>query len=83
MFLHLGVDTTVPLKNIIGIFELKTTKSKNTDDYFDNIRKNKKKDMIDISGHEAKSFIVTDKAIYFSAISSTTLKKRAAILPVS
>jgi len=83
MFLHLGVDSTVPLKNVIGIFDLKTTKSKNTNNYFDNIRKNKKKDMIDISDHEAKSFIVTDKIIYFSAISSTTLKRRAAILPIS
>jgi len=83
MFLHLGVDTTVPLKNVIGIFDLKITKSKSTDDYLDNIRKNKKKDMTDISDHEAKSFIITDKAIYFSTISSTTLKKRAASLPIS
>ena len=36
-----------------------------------------KKFIIDISENDPKSFVITDKKIYLSAISSVTLKKRA------
>jgi hypothetical protein len=76
MFLHLGVDTIVPLSSVIGIFDIKITKSDITDTYLKNMQKNKKVDIIDISENDAKSFIITEKAVYFSAISSLTLEKR-------
>ncbi|MDR1701590.1 MAG: DUF370 domain-containing protein [Sporomusaceae bacterium] len=80
MFLHLGVDVIVPLKSVIGIFDVKITKSKNTESYLNDLRKSKKLEIIDVSESEPKSFIVTEKAVYFSTISSMTLKKRSAFL---
>ncbi len=82
MFLHLGVDTIVPLKSIIGIFDVKITKAKSTENYLNDVRKNKKTEIIDVSENGAKSFIITEKAVYFSTISSMTLKKRSANIVV-
>ena len=66
MFLHLGSDVSVALKDVIAI---------NDYSYLKTIRS--KKFIIDISENDPKSFVITDKKIYLSAISSVTLKKRA------
>ena len=79
MFLHLGNDTVVPLKNIITINDLKAVYSKVNDDFIK--RMDKKNKVNDISGGNAKSFIITDELVYLSAISSLTLKKRADYMP--
>lgn len=76
MFLHLGADTVVPLRTVIAITDLKAARSNINSDFIKNMRANKK--IIDVSENQAKSFVITDKAIYLSAISSLTLKKRAA-----
>jgi hypothetical protein len=80
MFLHLGADTVIPLGSIIAIFDMRVTNSAITSQYIDNIKTKNK--IIDISDNSAKSFIITDENIYFSAISSHTLKKRAGYIPV-
>lgn len=80
MFLHLGADTVVPLRNVIAIFDLKITGSAATDQYIKNNKTNNR--VIDISDNNAKSFIISDQAIFLSAISSQTLKKRAGHIPV-
>jgi hypothetical protein len=80
MFLHLGADTVIPLRNVIAILDMKITNSAITSQYINNIKAGKK--IIDISENSAKSFIITDENIYFSAISSQTLKKRAGFIPV-
>jgi len=81
MFLHLGADTVIPLRSVIAILDLKITNSAITNQYINNIKT--KKNFIDISENSAKSFIITDENIYFSAISSHTLKKRAGYIPVA
>jgi len=80
MFLHLGADTVIPLRNVIAILDMKITSSAITSQYMNNIKAGKK--IIDISDNSAKSFVITDENIYFSAISSQTLKKRAGYIPV-
>lgn len=80
MFLHLGADTVIPLRNVIAILDLKITGSAITEQYIKNVKSMNK--VIDISDNSAKSFVVTDQNIYLSAISSQTLKKRADYLPV-
>lgn len=80
MFLHLGADTAIPLRNVIAIFDLKISSSTATEQYLKKIRSMNK--VIDISDNSAKSFIITDQIVYLSAISSQTLKKRAGHLPV-
>jgi len=76
VFLHLGADTVIPLKNLIAIFDLKAGRITASNKKF--IEKNTvEKQLIDVSNGNAKSFIVTNKEIYLSGISSLTLKKRS------
>ena len=78
MFLHLGADTVVPLRNVIAITDIKGVKSGINEEFLKVMHEEK---MInDIAEGNAKSFIVTDKVVYLSAISASTLKKRALFL---
>lgn len=74
MFLHLGSDVSVALKDVIAINDYSYLKTINKE-FLKNMRS--KKFIIDISDNDPKSFVITDKKIYLSAISSITLKKRA------
>ena len=74
MFLHLGSDISVALKDVIAINDYSYLKTVNKE-FLKNMRS--KKFIIDISDNDPKSFVITDKKIYLSAISSITLKKRA------
>lgn len=73
MFLHIGNDVLIEHGKIIGIFDMvDTTISKH-------IRERKlfaEKKEIQIS-KDIKSCILTDNEVYYSNISSTTLKKRS------
>jgi isoprenylcysteine carboxyl methyltransferase (ICMT) family protein YpbQ len=75
MFLHLGADTVVLLKNVVAITDLKMVKSNINNEFLENMRASKS--VIDVSEQNAKSIVVTDTAVYLTAISSVTLKKRA------
>ena len=75
MFLHLGADMVVPLRDVIAITDLKTAKSGINSDFIKKMRDEKK--VLDVSENDAKSFIITTNKVYLSAISSLTLKKRA------
>lgn len=75
MFLHLGADTVIPLRDVISITDLRIGK-KGINDAFLKVM-NEENLINDISEGNAKSFIVTDKVVYLSAISAVTLKKRA------
>lgn len=75
MFLHLGADTIIPLKEVISITDYKNGKSEINKEFIDLMVEER---MIkDVSEGSPKCFIVTEKIVYVSAISSTTLKKRA------
>ena len=74
MFLHLGSDVSVALKDVIAINDYSYLKTINKE-FLKNMRS--KKFIIDISENDPKSFVITDKKIHLSAISSVTLKKRA------
>lgn len=76
MFLHLGADTVIPLKNLIAIFDLKSDRIDVSNRKFIE-KKMAEKQLIDVSNGNAKSFIVTNQEIYLSGISSLTLKKRS------
>ena len=75
MFLHLGADMVVPLRDVIAITDLKSGKSGTNKEFLEKMYDEKK--IIDISDDNAKSFIITGKIVYLSAISSLTLHKRA------
>lgn len=75
MFIHLGGDITIPLSDIIGILDIETTTiSQSTRDF---LRVQEEEGfIINISEDIPKAFIITDKKVYLSPISSTTLQKR-------
>lgn len=79
MFLHLGADTVIPLRNVIAIFDLKISSSAATEQYIKKVKSVNK--VIDLADGKAKSFIISDQKLYLSAISSQTLKKRAGHIP--
>jgi len=75
MFLHLGADIVIPLRDVIAITDFKSGKSGINQEFLDKMQEDKQ--VIDVSEKNAKSFIITNKIVYLSAISSLTLKKRA------
>jgi len=83
MFIHLGGDTVISLKDVISIMDIESSNLSNTTKEFLSIAEDEgfiKK----ISEDEPKSFILTEKnnktIIYLSPISSVTLYKRAGFI---
>ena len=80
MFIHIGHDTVIVDKEIIGIFDMEnTTVMKKTVDYLNNAEKQKK--VRNVAPFELpKSFIVCDEpsgtVIYISPVSVATILKR-------
>lgn len=76
MFLHLGGDVMVPKKDIIAIIDIKTKQLPATKEFLE-IAKDEEFTKLISSNEKEKSFIITNKEIYISPISCSTLKKRA------
>ncbi len=80
MFLHIGGDVVLPVKNIIAIMDIEsTTVSKDTKEF---LKIAEEEGFIEsISNDLPKSFIITESdkksKIYLSPISSVTLQKRS------
>jgi len=75
MYLHLGEDTVINSKNIIGIFDMDTsTVNKATRDYLSKAEKEKR--LIYVNYDFPRSFIVTEDKIYVSPLNTNTLLKR-------
>jgi hypothetical protein len=80
MFLHIGGDVVIPVKNIIAILDIDTTTiSRDTRDF---LKIAEEEGFIDaISDDLPKTFIITEtdkkSKIFLSPISSVTLQKRA------
>lgn len=80
MYLHLGQDTIINFKDIIGIFDMDTTTiSKHTRNYLAMAEKSGR--VINVSSELPKSFVICSKGnnttVYISQLSSNTLLKRA------
>ena len=80
MFLHIGGDVVIPVKNVIAIMDIETTTiSKDTKDF---LKIAEEEGFIEtISDDLPKSFVITEiekkSKIYLSPISSITLQKRS------
>ncbi|MBO4693808.1 MAG: DUF370 domain-containing protein [Clostridia bacterium] len=83
MYIHLGNNTVIKTKEIVGIFDLdNTTVSARTRKFLNKAEKNK--NVIVTSNELPKSFVVTSKKrgenkIYLSQLSTLTLCKRKMI----
>ncbi|MDF2921091.1 MAG: hypothetical protein K0R57_5 [Paenibacillaceae bacterium] len=76
MFIHLGGEKIIRTSELVGIFDLSIEKtSKVTKQFTSRAEKDK---IVEVIGEEeCKSLVVTLDKVYYSPISSTTLKKRA------
>lgn len=77
MYIHLGDNYVVPSKEVVMIIDKQTSQASAIVAEFLNKQKEK---IIQLTNGEAKSVIVTTDKIYFSPLSSSTLKKRAKTL---
>ena len=83
MFLHLGSNSVIQTKNILGIFDLDTTTvQKSSRDYLSLAEKSGR--LVNVSPFELpKSFVVCDEGditVYLSQLSPQTLLKRLEVL---
>ena len=79
MFLHLGENVVVPIKDVIGIFDLQTTMY--SSDTIQFLRMAEEDGFVErITDEKPKSFVIAEvnkkSKIYLSPISSSTLTKR-------
>jgi hypothetical protein len=76
MYIHLGGDKIVRTSQLVGIFDVSIAQiSKINQQFIEHAQKNRKVETI--GEEEPKSIVLTDERVYYSPISSTTLKKRA------
>ncbi len=79
MYLHLGENTVIRTKNIVGIFDLdNSTTSYKTRDFLKRVQKENK--VVNVSYELPKAFVVCyengEEVVYISQISSSTILKR-------
>lgn len=79
MYIHLGGDMILRSNKIIAILD-KQIKELSQDNrmFFQNHKK--QKNIISVSDDEPMSIVITDDEIYYSPISSLTLKRRTEII---
>ena len=81
MFIHIGGDTMVRLKDVVGIFDIHSEEYDATASFLNRHKQEEHVEIVELG--EIKSFVVTNDKIYFSPISSLTLKKRAQHMDIS
>ncbi|CAH1230477.1 hypothetical protein PAECIP111891_06686 [Paenibacillus allorhizoplanae] len=76
MFIHLGGEKIIRASELIAIFDISIEKSsKISKQFIGQAVKDKRTEQI--GEEDCKSLVVTKSKVYYSPISSTTLKKRA------
>lgn len=79
MFLHIGSDVTVSLKQVVAILDMKSMQmSEQNQGFLQSYQKRHK--VTDISKGDPRSIVLTEDQLYLSPISSLTLLKRADFL---
>lgn len=76
MFIHLGGEKIIRSSELIAIFDVTIEESSKASKLFLEHARNENR-MEAIGEEEPKSLVVTTEKIYYSPISSATLKKRA------
>lgn len=74
MYIHLGDNHVVPSKEVVLILDRQSSQdSAIVHEFF----KKQQDKIVQLASNDAKSIIITLDKIYFSPLSSSTLKKRA------
>jgi extracellular matrix regulatory protein B len=75
MYIHLGGEKIVRASELVAIFDISIEQSSKISKQFV-VNRAKRKDVEIIGEEESKSIVVTKQKVYYSPISSSTLKKR-------
>ena len=80
MYLQLGQDKAVPLKEVVGIFDIEsTTVYKTTRNFL--ARAEKDGEIVNVSADLPKTFVICSSGgknrVYISAVSAQTMQKKA------
>jgi hypothetical protein len=75
MYIHLGGEKIIRASELVAIFDISIEQSSKLSKQFVADAK-KRKDVETIGEEEPKSIVVTHNRVYYSPISSSTLKKR-------
>lgn len=76
MYIHLGDNHVVPSKEVVMILDRQSSQDSSIVDEFFKKQRDK---IVQLASNDAKSIIITLDKIYFSPLSSSTLKKRAQV----
>lgn len=75
LYIHIGGDAMVRTDDLVGIFDSRVQQSLITKAFIHKANETESNEILDVD--EIKSFVVTKTKIFYSPISSSTLKKRA------
>ncbi|MGI6359191.1 MAG: extracellular matrix regulator RemB [Bacillota bacterium] len=74
MFLHLGGDVIVPIRDVVGIFDLSAGAASINSEFL--ATAGEEGFVLDLIPGEKKSFVLVNEQVYLSPIASSTLRKR-------
>ncbi|REK53522.1 MAG: DUF370 domain-containing protein [Thermobacillus sp.] len=80
MYVHLGGERIVRASELVAIFDVSIEQSSRISRQFTACA-SKRKNVEVIGEEEPKSIVITTRKVYYSPISSSTLKKRTHQLP--
>ena len=78
MYIHIGGDTMVRLREIIGIFDVRVQESLDWPAFYTHRGTRDSVVVVQPAEGDVKSLVLTDTHLYLTPISSLTLKRRAA-----
>ena len=81
MLIHIGGDTVVSSEDVIAIFDVGAKDKPATKSFLDHEQHAGRVEVVDVG--DVKSFVVTNRTVYFSPISSLTLRKRAYVVEMN
>lgn len=76
VFIHLGENIVIEMKDVVAIIDGDLLKDSPILNEFVNMNHDNKK-IVEISNGTAKSIVVTKNKVYFSPLSTVTLKRRS------
>ncbi|QTH42928.1 DUF370 domain-containing protein [Cohnella sp. LGH] len=79
MYIHLGGEKIIRTSQLIAIFDISIEQSSKLSRQFV-LHAQKNKEVETIGEEDPKSIVVTEHKVYYSPISTSTLKKRTRIL---
>ncbi len=80
MFLHIGGDLVLPFSSIISIHDIRIFSEGVNREYIEKLDRQGRLVHLKDKEKVPKAAVVTDEAVYLSAISSLTLKRRAGFI---